>query len=194
MTNQTVMKSKNHNWKIQSKKIRIVSRPEDTRLSLQNSIDFIVIPSVQSNSTLANINESDAIEFRLNASASDDQSLIQTLPNDENETAVEPLLFRNQYFTIVSQDNTIVNAMCVICGFDENNQPKKIVKAQKNVSSNFNSDSKNSANNLNTDGLSIKCTSPFSCNEPKNIALKASLFAANLFLFAVTMLPSSNIS
>lgn len=110
-----------------------------TQFSQHSPIDLIVIPSTQLNNTLSETSQSDAtsIQFPLNVSTSDEQSLIQILSNDESETFVEPLLFRNHYFKIVSQQNTFVNAMCVICGFDENNQPKKILKAQKNVSSNF---------------------------------------------------------
>lgn len=58
------------------------------------------------------------------------------IPNLSNDIA-EPLLFRNNYYKITSQGDKIISAMCTFCGYDENNLPKKIIKSQKNVSSNF---------------------------------------------------------
>lgn len=102
-----------------------------------NPIDLIVISSTQTKNSLVESVISDPTSIHLNAAINDDLSVIQTLSSNENENAIEPLLFRNGYFKVINQQDTFVDAMCVICGFDENNKPKKILKAQKNASSNL---------------------------------------------------------
>lgn len=106
----------------------------DTQHSEHNP-DFITIPTTQT--TLAGSNISDTITIQLNAEQNDDLRIIHTFSSDENENACEPLLFKNGYFKVISQKDMVTDTMCMICGLDENNKPKKVLKAQKNVSSNL---------------------------------------------------------
>lgn len=119
--------------------INNLNQIDATEISTENCpIEVIVIPSAQTNGALDETDKSAAsIQFQLNDGTSEEQSLIHTLMNSENPGDVEPLLFRNQYFKILDKQNNFVNAMCINCGLDENNQPKKIIRAQAHVSSNF---------------------------------------------------------
>lgn len=111
----------------------------ETQSNQREPIDFVMIPSTQTKNLLvgSGITDQSSIQFPLNADDNDDLCLIQNLSSEENKTVVEPLIFKNGYFKIIHEQDMLVHAMCVICGVDENNKPNRILKAQKNVSSNF---------------------------------------------------------
>lgn len=89
-----------------------------TQFRHSSPIDVIVIPSTQTKNLLVE-SESDPTTIQLNADESEDVPIIQTLSSIELENAIEPLLFRNGYFKVISQQGLFVDAMCVICGFDD---------------------------------------------------------------------------
>lgn len=90
----------------------------------------------QTNEAVVQNNDDSVVEFPLNPENDDDDLLLRNSLVD-NGGITEPLLFRNNYFKIISQQGNSVSAMCMNCGVDENNQPKAIYKSQKNISSNF---------------------------------------------------------
>lgn len=100
---------------------------------INTAFDGIIVSSVNTQ-TNESIGQNAVTEFQLNAE-NDDDLLIQNTLGDNSGTV--PLLFRNNYFKITSQRENDISAMCINCGLDENNQPKTILKSQKNVSSNF---------------------------------------------------------
>lgn len=107
--------------------------PNNTQLTEHNPIDLIVIPTTQT--TLIENSTLDTTTIQLNAGMDDD--LIEISSGVECETTAEPLLFKNGYFEIINEQGINIDAMCVACGFNENNEPKKVLKARKNVSSNL---------------------------------------------------------
>lgn len=96
--------------------------PNVLRDSNQRSLEFDISDDIEN---------FDFIEFSLDPSESDDLTLIELSNRDES------LLFRNNYFQTMESSETSHRAICLICGFDENNKPKKVISGQPNVSSNF---------------------------------------------------------
>lgn len=89
----------------------------------------------QTNEAVGQMTDDSVMEFPLNPENDDDLLFQNSLV--DNGGITEPLLFRNNYFKITGQHGNLVSAMCMNCGVDENNQPKAILKSQKNISSNF---------------------------------------------------------
>lgn len=92
--------------------------------------------TTQTNAAVLQNTAENFVEFSLDAE-NDDDLLLQSSLVDNRGNITEPLLFRNNYFKITSQEGDHLSAMCVNCGVDENNQPKTVLKTHKNVSSNF---------------------------------------------------------
>lgn len=90
----------------------------------------------QTNKAAGRTNDNSVVEFPLNPDNDDDDLLLRNSLVD-HDGITEPLLFRNNYFKITSQQGNFVSAMCMNCGVDENNEPIAILKSQKNISSNF---------------------------------------------------------
>lgn len=90
---------------------------------------------IQTNEAAGKNTDDNVVEFQLNAENDDDLLLQNSMVDIGGIT--ESLLFRNNYFQVTSQQGNGVSAMCVNCGVDENNQPIKVLKSQKNISSNF---------------------------------------------------------
>lgn len=87
------------------------------------------------------IDTTEPIAFELNVADDDDNTLIQNLRIEGDGSFLsepiktkEPILFSHK---VVGKCGDLVKAMCVSCGFDENNVPKQICSAKENVSSNF---------------------------------------------------------
>lgn len=113
-----------------------VAAQKGTQFSPHNTTDLVVLNSTQTHKSISEniIVDKYSIQFPLDAGRSDDLTLIQS---EIFGSCTESLLFRNNYFKVIKQQDNSVDAMCLICGYDENNKPKLICKAQKNVSSNF---------------------------------------------------------
>lgn len=125
--------------------VHIFSPREQTEISSLETIDW---NSRNKASTSANVlsqkNEENSLIIKLNPDHENDFTIIQhsmleieDSVTDSDSSSNEPLLFRNNYFKVLGEMNDSYRAMCSVCGFDENNKPKKIYSAKRNVSSNL---------------------------------------------------------
>lgn len=111
---------------------------------LAQNVDILSVKTTNISPSFIETND-DSIEFPLNSSEIDDLTLIENASFGESDVSCdantsvlsEPLLFRNNYFKIIEEKGDSYRAMCLICGIDENNSPKQICTAKKNVSSNL---------------------------------------------------------
>lgn len=114
-----------------------VNTPAVEELTFPRIDPFAVSPFNVFNST------PNTIEFELNSDDDDDNTLISNADADicsvskEPEKSNEPIIFSNNYFKVMETNDNALRAMCVNCGFDENNKPKKVLSARRNVSSNL---------------------------------------------------------
>lgn len=106
--------------------------------------NFISLPPIDIDCESTNDDTKHTLDFELNSNDDNDLMLIQKSHIEEDRSGSksiskcrEPILFRYNYFKIIEKKSDSYRAMCVCCGYDENNEPNTICTAKDNVSSNL---------------------------------------------------------